>query len=113
MAMLAMAFPILPGKTDLWKRFAAELTGPRFQDFKASGKKLGVHEHTFLQKTPNGDMVVVTLEGADPGGALKRFGEGADDFTRWFIKEVKELHGVDLTKPLPGPLPESVIDSAP
>jgi hypothetical protein len=111
MALLAMAVPIAPGKTEHWKRFMVELKGPRLADFKASRQKLGVHERTFLQSTPMGDFVVVTLEGADPAGAVARVGPGPDDFTKWFMKEVKEIHGMDLSAPPPGPLPEMVIDS--
>jgi hypothetical protein len=111
MALLAVAIPIVSGKTDQWKRFIGELKGPRFADFKASRKRLGVHERTFLQKTPMGDFVLVTLEGADPASAFARFGQGTDDFTKWFLNEVKEIHGMDLTAPPPGPLPELLIDS--
>ena len=111
MAMLAMAIPIPPGKTDQWKAFMATLKGPRLEEFKASRRKLGVHERTFLQHTPMGDLVVVTLEGADPASAFALFGQGTDDFTRWFLGQVQEIHGIDLTAPPPGPLPELVIDS--
>ena len=41
-----------------------------------------------------GDFVIVTLEGEDPQGAFARFGSGSDEFTRWFLQQVKELHGV-------------------
>jgi hypothetical protein len=113
MAMMAMAFPISPGQNDHFKRFIAELKGPRLADFKASRKKLGVHERTFLQKTPMGDLVVVTLEGSDPATAFARLGQGSDEFTKWFLKEVKEIHGVDLTAPPPGPPPDLLVDSGP
>jgi hypothetical protein len=111
MALLAMAIPIPPGKTEQWKKFIGELKGPRFEAFKASRHKLGVQERTFLQHTPMGDFVIATLEGADPAGAFARFGEGTDDFTKWFVKQVHEIHGFDLTAPPPGPLPELAIDS--
>jgi hypothetical protein len=111
MAILAMAFPILPGKTEQWQKFASEIKGARRADFAASRKRLGVHERTFLQKTPMGDLVLVTLEGSDPGSALQKFSTGTDEFTKWFIAQVSALHGVDLTKPPPGPMPELVIDS--
>ena len=111
MALLAMAIPLPAGKTDLWKKFMSELKGPRFEAFKASRRELGVQERTFLQHTPMGDLVVVTLEGADPAGAFARFGQGTDDFTRWFLKQVQDIHGIDLTAPPPGPLPELMIDS--
>jgi hypothetical protein len=111
MAILAMAFPILPGKTEQWQKFASEIKGARRADFAASRKRLGVHERTFLQKTPMGDLVLVTLEGSDPGSALQKFSTGTDEFTKWFVAQVSALHGVDLTKPPPGPMPELVIDS--
>jgi hypothetical protein len=72
---------------------------------------LGVHERTFFQSTPQGDFVVVTLEGDDPAGAFQRFASGNDEFTRWFMQQAKEVHGVDLSQPLPGNLPELIADS--
>jgi hypothetical protein len=111
MALFAVAIPILPGKTEQWRRFIGELNGPRHGEFEASRRRLGVHERTFLQSTPMGDMVLVTLEGEDPQGAMARFGATNDEFTRWFVQQVKDLHGVDLTQPMPGALPEQVADS--
>src|SRR5438309_2157394 len=97
--LFAMAFPILPGKTQQWKMFIKELTTTRYPQFVESRKKLDVHERTFLQNTPNGDFVIVTLEGNDPQGAFAKFAAGTDAFTKWFMKEVQEIHGVDLSKP--------------
>src|SRR5450432_1345342 len=111
MAIFAIAVPIAPSQTDNWLHFIAELKGPRSAAFKASRKQLGVHERTFLQKTPMGDFVLVTLEGADPASAFAKFGQGTDDFTKWFLKAVNEIHGIDLGAPPPGPLPELIIDS--
>jgi len=111
MALLAMAFPIVPGKTEQWQKFASELKGSRRADFAASRKRLGVRERTFLQKTPMGDLIVVTLEGDDPASAFQRFSTGTDEFTKWFLAQVSAVHGIDLSKPPPGPPPELVIDS--
>ena len=55
-----------------------------------------------------GDFVIVTLEGDDPAGAFKKFGQGEDAFTKWFVAQVKDIHGVDVTAPLPGPMPTLV-----
>jgi hypothetical protein len=110
MALLALSFPIVPGKTEQWLKFTADLKGPRRADFVASRKRMGVRERTFLQKTPKGDFVLVTLEGEDPAGAFQKWVAGTDDFTKWFITTVSALHGMDFTKPLPG-MPELIIDS--
>ncbi len=111
MAMFAIAIPILPGKTDAWRSFIEELNGPWKDDFDASRRRLGVRERTFFQETPMGDLVVVTLEGDDPGSAFAAFGQGSDEFTTWFKQQVHAVHGVDLAAPPPGPLPELVSDT--
>ena len=108
---LAMAFPILPGKEKEWSEWMHELRTTKYREFVASRKKLGVRERTFLQHTPNGDLVIVTLRGDDPAGAFAQFAQGDDDFTKWFIDAVTRLHGVDLRQPMTGPLPELLIDS--
>jgi hypothetical protein len=109
--LIAMVVPILPGKTEQWKEFAHELNENRHDDFVASRKRLDVHERAFLQHTPMGDMVIVTLAGPDPENAFKNFASGNDPFTNWFVKEVKEIHGFDLKNQPEGPLPELIIDS--
>jgi hypothetical protein len=111
MAMLAMAFPIPAGKTEQWKTFMAELMGPRKGEFAASRRSLGVRERTFLQHTPQGDLVLVTLEGDHPDTAFAEFARRTDPFTVWFKQQVSEIHGMDLNAPPPGPMPQQVIDS--
>jgi len=111
MAMLAMAFPIPAGKTEQWKKFMAELTGARKAEFADSRRSLGVHERTFLQRTPHGDLVLVTLEGDHPETAFAEFAKRTDPFTMWFKQQVQEIHGMDLSAPPPGPLPQQMIDS--
>ncbi len=109
--LFAMAVPILPGKTAQFRKFGEELNTTYFEGLNESRKKLNVRERAFYQKTPMGDLVIVTVEGENPEEAFKKFGEGNDAFTKWFAKEVKEIHGIDLTSPPKGDLPELVIDS--
>ncbi len=111
MALFAMSVPILAGKTEQWQRFAAELKGPRKTEFDTSRRALGIHERTFLQKTPQGDFVIVTIEGKDPTAAFAAFGRGTDEFTKWFVDQAKQIHGMDLAAPQAGPLPELIIES--
>lgn len=110
--MMAVAFPILPGKTPEWRAWMNELNGSRRAEFDASRRAAGVHERTFLQQTPMGDVVIVTLEGDDPGRAFGRM-IGADDaFSRWFNERAQAVHGVDLTiRPTHAPS-ELVVETA-
>jgi hypothetical protein len=112
MPMTAVAFPILPGKTDEWRAWQAELNGARYQEFVESRRRAGVHERTFLQSTPMGDLVIVTLEGDDPGHAFGKMVSANDAFTTWFAERAKAIHGVDLTAPLTGSPPE-LVDTGP
>lgn len=111
MAIHAFVAPILPGKTEEWRKWQDELNGSRRQEFVDSRRRLGVHERTFLQMTPQGDFVIVTLEGDDPLGSFKRLAESDDSFSRWFVEKAKEYHGFDLRDVLGGPLSEMVIDT--
>ena len=112
MPLMAVAFPILPGKTPEWRTFMEELNGPRREEFVESRRRAGVHERTFLQPTPMGDFVIVTLEGDDPGSAFGRMMGATDAFTAWFIERAQAVHGVDLTVPMTGSPSELVVDTA-
>jgi hypothetical protein len=111
LALMAVAFPILPGKTDEWKEFIKELNGSRCEEFSESRRRAGVHERTFLQSTPMGDLVLVTLEGDDPARSLGQVVSSKDAFTTWFLGQVKSIHGVDLSLPMDGAPSQLVVDS--
>jgi hypothetical protein len=113
LALNAVVFPILPGKTAEWHEFIAELNGARHDDFVESRRRAGAQERTFLQSTPMGDLVVVTLEGDDPARSFGQIVSATDSFTRWFLERVKAIHGVDLAAPMVGGSPSKlVVDSS-
>jgi len=111
MSLIAVAFPILPGKTAEWRTWMAELNGPRRAEFEASRHRAGVRERTFLQTTPMGDLVIVTLEGDDPGNAFGRMMDAKDAFTTWFLERATEIHGIDPSAVTTGPPSELVADT--
>ena len=112
MPLMAVAFPILPGKTADWRAWMDELNGARRDDFLASRRAAGVHERTFLQSTPMGDLVIVTLEGDEPGRAFGKMMSADDEFTRWFTGRAHEVHGIDLSvRPTSAPS-ELVVDTS-
>ena len=113
MPLMAVAFPILPGKPAEWRAFMEEINGPRRAEFEESRRRAGVHERTFLQSTPMGDLVIVTLEGDDPGHAFGQMVGAGDAFTAEFAARAKEIHGVDLTAPMTGSPSELMVDTGP
>ncbi len=110
MSVMAMVVPILPGKAERWQRLIDELKGPRRQQYQESRRRLGVRERIFRQSTPQGDLLVITLEGDDPEGAMRRFAKDTDEFSRWFFRQMGEINGPDAAQGTQGP-PQLVVDS--
>ena len=53
MAAYGFIQPILPGKTEKWKAYINEMTGPRAKELKESRKRVGMTKvQVWLQKTP-------------------------------------------------------------
>lgn len=105
MSSAAIAFPILPGKLDQAKQFAAAVKS-RSEEFSRSvaGQEL-TREDWYLQSTPQGDMIIVVMEGEDPLRTMHSWAESRDPFDIWFKNQAGEISGIDFNQPVPG-LPE-------
>ena len=109
MATLALALPCLPGGADQARKLAAACRDRRaeFTDFH---HRVGLSaERWYLQDTPQGTLILLVLEG-DPQGAVGKLAASDHPFDRWFREQVRAIHGVDFSQPLPGPLPEQVFE---
>ena len=111
MALIALCFPIVPGKKAKWQEMASQFSKePLKSKMDASRAAAGVHERTYLQETPKGDLVIVTLEGATP---FESFGKVlADPAMADFAKWAADVHGLDPNAPSSAP-PKLVYDSKP
>lgn len=111
MASIAVAFPVLPGKSEEMRGFAREVLGARRAAFDASQERHGARgERWYLQPTPQGEIVIVCIDGDDPLGSLGAFSASGDPFDLWFKQRVQGLCGVDLNEPPAGPPPEQIFD---
>ena len=111
MASFASAFPILPGKTEQWKHFCQQMVGPRRSEYAASNQRLGITRAVIaLQQTPQGDMAVVYLEAQDIPRVFEGYRSTQEPYDVWFREQIKDIHGVDFSQPLPGPLPQVVLE---
>lgn len=88
-----------------------ELNGPRHEEFVASRRSVGLHERTFLQSTPMGDLVIVTLKGDDPAASFGRILSATDEFSKWFLERAQAVHGIDLAHMPAGAPSALVVDS--
>ncbi len=112
MQSLAFALPVTPGKTEEWRQWSLDMLGPRRNEYQASRSRMGINtERAYLQHTPQGDMVIVYLEGDDIVRSFQSFATSQDAFDVWFRQRAKDLFsGLDLSQPPPGPLSELVFD---
>lgn len=105
-----LVFPLLPGKSDDDARRISDGFRERPQEYTESRRRLGVSlERAYLQSTPMGSFVIAYSEserGFDAFVAETVKSELPID--RFFVDTVRELHGVDLTQPPPGPAPETI-----
>jgi hypothetical protein len=111
MAVFSAAFPILPGKEKAGRDFAAACMGERRKDFDALQTTSRVSRETWaLQETPMGSFMVVWFEAPDIDKAFADLATAGNDFSNWFIDQVKELTGVDLSAPPESAPPEVLVD---
>jgi hypothetical protein len=110
MASLAMALPLLTGKTEDWKQWVLEMAGARSSEFEASRARLGISkEASFLQQTPQGDLAIVYIEAENIAQALQGLATSQDPFDRLFRQKTQEFFGLDLAQPPAGPPPETLL----
>ena len=102
MASYSFVVPILPGKTEAVKRLSAETSGPRRSEMEEFQRRVGItKQEIWLQQTPNGDMAIVNLETNDVGRLFQELASSDKPFDRWYVQQLKEIHGIDPSQPLP------------
>jgi len=107
MSRMALTFPVLPGKD---ARDIANEMKSRPREYEQSRRQLGITmERAYLQHTPMGDFVTAYIEAeGDVFEAFAKLPSSDLDLDRYMVKAMRQIHGADLTKPLPGPMPETI-----
>jgi hypothetical protein len=114
MAVFNGAFPILPGKEQESRAFAATCMGQRRKEFEEQLSSDGISRETWaLQETPMGSFMLVWFEAPDIAEVFTNLASLNTEFTTWFRAQVKDLTGVDLGAPPEGPPPDVLVDCAP
>ena len=111
MAVFNGVFPILPGKEQEGRDFAAACMGERRKGFEALQAMSRVTRETWaLQETPMGSFMVVWFEAPDIERAFTDLATTDNEFTTRFRGQVKDVTGVDLGAPPESPPPEVLVD---
>jgi len=101
--MPGMAIPLAADKLDAWEAWVAELNGPRKAAFDDMNARHGLTEHrAYLHPTPDGGfLVLVITDGPGAESFLANAASSDEEFDRWFMGSVAEVHGMDTSGPLP------------
>jgi hypothetical protein len=111
MAVFNAVFPILPGKEQTGRDFAAACMGERRREFEHHLQDISqISRETWaLQETPMGSFMLVWFEAPFIENAFTDLASD-NEFSNWFRGQVKDLTGVDLGAPPEGPPPEVLVD---
>jgi len=81
-----------------------EIKGARKKEYQAARKKMGVtHERAWLQHTPQGDFVVVSIEGKNAPKLFEKFAASKEPFDKWFAAQIADIHGIQVSGDVPPP----------
>ena len=112
MASLAFVAPTLPGGTQNLKRLAQEVQGTKKSEVEDFYRRMNITaEQWFIQPTPQGDMVIVHLEGEDLVHTFQTFATSQVPLDVWLKQQAKLVHGIDFNQPPSAPFPLLVYDS--
>ena len=104
--------PIVEGKLEAWKAWASELKGPRQSELNSYNQRYRLTRHdAWLAETPMGPVVVVLQEGPGADDVMAKLSSSTVPFDLWFAGKVEEVHGLDVSAPPPGPMPELYLQS--
>jgi hypothetical protein len=111
MPTIALAMPIPPHNYETWRAAVTSFAGERRSEYDASRRRLGVQRSTsWVQQTPQGPIEILVVEAADPARFFEGLATSQEPFDVEFRAFIQDVYGLDLTQPLPVPLPELVLD---
>jgi hypothetical protein len=91
--------PLLPGKTEAWRRFVQELQELKEQAWSAWRKRVGLRDlRVWVKSGPQGAAVFVQASKNVPTGRLGLLVDEREPFDRWLRDQVLALHGLDLAR---------------
>jgi hypothetical protein len=111
MPTIAFSLPIAPGETETFRNAHRHFVGERRAEFEASRRRLGMRsERGFLQHTPAGDLAIVIFEVDDAAHMFAGVGSSDAALDVDFRSYLRQVFGLDVTRPPPSPPAEPVFD---
>lgn len=111
--MIAMATPILPGKEEVFQEWMRKWKTDFNTEFLDKHNEFRIHERVFLQRTPQGEMTVVVIEGDDVNGYMKYLTSSSDHYCTLMAEMLKEVHGMEVKDFDLNAIPKLMFDTEP
>jgi hypothetical protein len=99
-----LAWQVSADQEEPWRRFLQELSGPRFEEYAESRRRLGIFAESawFAPKPTGGGIAIVWLEAEDSERALRELvaelAASGTSFDSWLRREMHELFGCDFAQ---------------
>lgn len=106
-----VVIPIVPGKSEGWRRAMQEIAGSRQEDFERAQARWGVSGLAiYLADTRRGQMAVIRLTTNNSLIDLQlQIAVSEEPFDRWLKEQFRVYHGIDLDGPAGGKEAERII----
>jgi hypothetical protein len=99
--------PIPAEKVATWTAFIDEVKGARKAEFEEFNRRHRLTRHeAWLCETPAGTFTCAIHEGPGAAELMPSIAQSTNAFDKWFASKLSEIHGVDVSKPPPGKMPE-------
>ena len=99
--------PILGGQLDAWKAWCADLWGQQKEAITDFNRHYGLTCHaSWLTETRAGPAVIALHEAPGSDELMPKLAASRNEFDILFKEHLLAVHGMDVTQPPPGPMPE-------
>jgi hypothetical protein len=111
MPTMVVSLPVKPGQSDAVRAFTQECVGPRYADFDASERRIGLRRESWhLLPVHGGHQFVFYIEGTDLASSVSAFVASQEPFDVWFKAGVLALTGVDFASIPPTAVAETLAE---
>lgn len=98
MAIVAAVMPLLPGKSEEWRRWVQELQGSRRTEYAASRNRLGIRSERCWIGTVHGAEVVFVYLEVDDSMGMSHLVSSMHPFDCWYRQKLREVYGLDVAQ---------------
>jgi hypothetical protein len=97
MIAIMTSIPLLPGKSEAWRRWVQELQGSHHPEYDAALRRWGIsHTRFWISEAMDSEVVVTYFEVQDPETLSDMLEMSQHPFDVWYRQKLQEFHGIDV-----------------